>query len=55
MGLIQGRDFEAKIFVLAKPEYETLFEMDNYSTENVVEKPYVIALKEPNLEVDVYG
>lgn len=54
-GLIEGRDFEAHIFVLTKPEYESLFQMDNYTTENIVEKPYVITLKEPNLEVDVYG
>ncbi|CAF0722221.1 unnamed protein product, partial [Brachionus calyciflorus] len=54
VGLIEGRDFEAQLFVLAKPEYENLFEMDNYGVENVIDKPFVITLKETNLEVDVY-
>lgn len=55
VGLVEGRDFEAQLFVLNKPCYETLFEMNNYSDENIIEKPFVITLKEPNLEVDAYG
>lgn len=55
VGLVEGRDFEAQLFVLAKPGYESLFEMGSYSDENVIEKPFVILLKEPNLEVDAYG
>lgn len=55
MGLVEGRDFEAQLFVLAKPSYEDLFEMSSYSEENTIERPFVILLKEPNLEVDAYG
>lgn len=55
MGLVEGRDFEAQLFVLAKPSYDNLFEMNNYSDENSIERPFIILLKEPNLEVDVYG
>lgn len=55
MGLVEGRDFEAQLFVLSKPSYEDLFEINNYSNENSVERPFVILLKEPNLEVDAYG
>lgn len=28
--------------------------MNNYAEENTIERPYIIALKETNLEVDVY-
>ena len=55
VGLVEGRDFEAQLFVLSKPSYEDLFEINNYSDENSVERPFVILLKEPNLEVDAYG
>ena len=56
LGLIEGRDFEAQLFVLALPAYESLFEMDNYNeAENVAEKPFHIKLKEETLEVDAYG
>jgi hypothetical protein len=54
-GLIEGRDFEAQLFVLDTPGYEHLFDMDSYSGDNLVEKPFVILLKENNLEIDVYG
>ena len=55
MGLVEGRDFEAQLFVLSKPSYEDLFEMSSYVDENTIERPFVILLKEPNLEVDAYG
>jgi hypothetical protein len=56
IGLIEGRDFEAQIFVLNEPAHENLFEMNSYSeTENLIERPFIITLKEPNLEVDVTG
>jgi hypothetical protein len=55
VGLVEGRDFEAQLFVLRKPCFESLFEMNSYSEENIIEKPFVIMLKEPNLEVDAYG
>jgi hypothetical protein len=56
VGLIEGRDFEAQLFVLNEPVYETLFQMSNYDeNENLTEKPFIISLKENNLEVDVYG
>jgi hypothetical protein len=54
-GLIEGRDFEAQLFVLDNPGYEHLFEMNSYSAENMVEKQFDILLKETNLEIDVYG
>ena len=55
MGLIEGRDFEAQLYVVNEPGYLGLFDMDNYSQENFIEKPFVITLKESNLEVDAYG
>jgi hypothetical protein len=55
IGLIEGRDFEAQIFVLAESAFESLFDMNNYNPQNLIEKPFVITLKEPNLEVDVTG
>ena len=56
LGLIEGRDFEAQVFVLNEPTYQHLFDMSNYSVEeNIVEKLFLIRLKESNLEVDVYG
>ena len=54
--MIEGRDFEAQLFVLNEPAYESLFQMNNYSeSENLTERPFIISLKENNLEVDVYG
>ena len=36
--------------------YESLFEMKKYNEyENIIEKPFIIRLKEQNLEVDAYG
>ena len=55
MGLIEGRDFEAQLYVVEEPIFCSLFEMNNYDKENYIEKPFVITLKESNLEVDAYG
>ena len=55
MGLIEGRDFEAQLYVVDEPIFCSLFEMNNYDKENYIEKPFVITLKESNLEVDAYG
>ena len=56
VGLIEGRDFEAQLFVLDNPFYQSLFEMNFYDeSENLLGKEYLISLKEENLEVDVYG
>lgn len=55
-GLIDGRDFEAKLFVLQRPAFVELFEMDNYNEEyNIIEKPFCIKLREETLEIDAYG
>jgi len=36
--------------------YESLFDMESYNpNENIIEKPFIIRLKEQNLEVDAYG
>lgn len=56
VGLIEGRDFEAQLFVLDHPAYENLFEMKKYDpSSNTVEKQFLIVLKENNLEIDVFG
>ena len=56
LGLVEGREIEVQLFVLNNHVYESLFEMDNYNeTENIIEKPFIIRLKEQNLEVDAYG
>ena len=56
IGLIEGRDFEAQVFVQDNPNYEKLFFMNFYDeNENKIEKDFSIILKENNLEVDVYG
>jgi hypothetical protein len=55
-GLIDGRDFEAKLFVLQNPAFEELFEMDSYNeNNNIIEKAFCIKLKEETLEIDAYG
>ena len=55
VGLVEGREIEVQLFVLQHHVYETLFEMDNYNEiENTMERPFIIKLKEQNLEVDAY-
>ncbi len=45
-----------QLFVLNNHVYESLFELDNYNeNDNIIEKPFIIRLKEQNLEVDAYG
>lgn len=56
VGLVEGREIEVQLFVLENHVYESLFEMDSYNqNENLIEKPFIIRLKEQNLEVDAYG
>ena len=56
LGLVEGREIEVQLFVLENHVYESLFDMESYSpNENIIEKPFLIRLKEQNLEVDAYG
>lgn len=57
VGLIDSREFEAQLFVLDRPSFETLFELQKYpanTNKNLVGLPYSITLHETNLEVDVF-
>ena len=56
VGLVEGREIEVQLFVLKSHVYESLFEMECCNeNENLIERPFIIRLKEQNLEVDAYG